>query len=978
MGGKGSAKVYDYLLSIHYGICHGPIDSINEVRIKGKRVWCGSVTERRDVCIDLPDIFGGDGKEGGVRGVVECYMGDYTQLASEELCARMGLPQDQAPAYRGIASLFFRGTFGDGFKWQTNNPYMPEADVSVTRLFRELNTEYAAIWPLGEDAPEFTGSWDIPLLPDGNTYDATVTRPTLIDIPGVGPNPNDPIGDFTAVSTYENVYCGFTLEEQGFNVGEYYRTKVPVDEETGEPMQVTNTNLPSDVEIDSGKARLVVDLSVKFKGWRPSFAGIGIAQYYVWYYTGVVDPETNELVPGEVIDFDSAGGSGSIAIIRKTWTLPPGTRFIRQYWGKNEYPLTDYDSKEGSVKLNWDGMEFGHCQIDQTMMLPDANPANFLYELILNSEWGAGDDPSRINTESFQYLSELLFNERFGISFKWVRSAKNETIAKEVCDHIKAFIYQSPTDGKWTVTALRNDYDIDNLTVIDPSNCKIISGKRPLWGEVTNEIIVTYTDPATEEEATVSSLNTASLAIQSGYSSDSRNYYMVRNSRLAQALADRDVQEAGYPLWAGELEISPSIEVFPGKVLRMMNYPRFDIEDMVVRVMSITGGVPGNRKIRIEVTEDIFSVDTTTYKPQQEPLLDEANYGPEKLDRQFVMAAPYPMLMLSGVSPDEVESNAPAQIMLPMGASDARDFNNIDIWSRVATSWNAVGTVDEYDSAQTIEALAPEVESELPRATIDAIGGGMLFPGDFVLITKYFNIKPNATSEGLDAVSEIIRLDSFNVSTQRWDVSRGMFDTIPMEWPVGSLVWRLPNSSGDALNILAIPETDYGFKFLPRAAGKTLPLLDAETVSYFVDPRAERPIRPANCQVMNGGVGFGFSEAVFTDLPLPTEITVTWSNRNRLDEDALQPNWGAPSTSLEPGQTTTIRVFDVSGNMNAEYTGLTGTSHTFPVSDLGGTGIGYVEFWSERGLYESLQAARRYVRVGDGAGWGYDWGNNWG
>ena len=67
-GGKGSKTEYEvaeYYLSVDFGICHGPLDSINEVWIKEKRAWAGRIRDNKTVPINEIELFGGKKKEGG-------------------------------------------------------------------------------------------------------------------------------------------------------------------------------------------------------------------------------------------------------------------------------------------------------------------------------------------------------------------------------------------------------------------------------------------------------------------------------------------------------------------------------------------------------------------------------------------------------------------------------------------------------------------------------------------------------------------------------------------------------------------------------------------------------------------------------------------------------------------------------------------------------------------------------------------------
>ena len=110
--GKGgsSVPVTDYRYSLHMGICHGKVDSINKIVIGDKTAWCGYESGRSNIVIALPDLFGGDLKGGGPVGVAEFYDGSLTQLASAELASRRGETPTTTPGGRGIASVFFRGS----------------------------------------------------------------------------------------------------------------------------------------------------------------------------------------------------------------------------------------------------------------------------------------------------------------------------------------------------------------------------------------------------------------------------------------------------------------------------------------------------------------------------------------------------------------------------------------------------------------------------------------------------------------------------------------------------------------------------------------------------------------------------------------------------------------------------------------------------------------------------------------------------
>lgn len=87
MGGKGKKKSvvgYKYNVSLHFAICHGPIDAIRSIWWSDKVAWSGNVVRPSDdsqgrLAIDNVGLFGGDTSEGGVNGWVEIGFGSWTQ-----------------------------------------------------------------------------------------------------------------------------------------------------------------------------------------------------------------------------------------------------------------------------------------------------------------------------------------------------------------------------------------------------------------------------------------------------------------------------------------------------------------------------------------------------------------------------------------------------------------------------------------------------------------------------------------------------------------------------------------------------------------------------------------------------------------------------------------------------------------------------------------------------------------------------------
>lgn len=114
-GGKGSdpkMKVVDYYMSMHIGVCHGPVDAVEAVFYGEKLFWEGEVSGPGVINVDNPNLFGGVKKEGGVRGQIYVLPGSGAQTMPHSAAWRMGRRSDNCPAYRGMTSLFFLNNGG--------------------------------------------------------------------------------------------------------------------------------------------------------------------------------------------------------------------------------------------------------------------------------------------------------------------------------------------------------------------------------------------------------------------------------------------------------------------------------------------------------------------------------------------------------------------------------------------------------------------------------------------------------------------------------------------------------------------------------------------------------------------------------------------------------------------------------------------------------------------------------------------------
>lgn len=139
MGGSSKKQTvgYKYYLGAHIAICQGPVDNLSEIQVDRRQAWCGTASvENGDtlITIDAPQLFGGDGREGGIEGNVDLLWGSSNQQKNQYLMDKLGV---DIPAFRGVFSVVLNQVYVG------NNPYLKPWGFRVQRISTPLSGEVA-------------------------------------------------------------------------------------------------------------------------------------------------------------------------------------------------------------------------------------------------------------------------------------------------------------------------------------------------------------------------------------------------------------------------------------------------------------------------------------------------------------------------------------------------------------------------------------------------------------------------------------------------------------------------------------------------------------------------------------------------------------------------------------------------------------------------------------------------------------------
>lgn len=706
MGKSQSAKqrVVDYFMSIHLGVSLSA-DSIEGIYVNDRPAWTGSMSEPGQISVNLPNLFGGPQKEGGLVGTIYHFPGHADQVIPPEVASRFGRTPETMPAFRGLTTLFFCGGSG----------------------------------------------W---------------TAPTNAALPGF-------------------------------------------------PGSVVNK---------------VVNQAVG-------------AQYQ--------------------------GGQGGFK------------------WTSNS-PLVAQKLAVKARRAPKTGLNPAHAMIG-----PNANPAHMIYECLTNVEWGMGSARPTIDHDSFNAGGAVLFDEAFGLSMAWFRQTEIETFIQEVCDHIQAVVFVHPRTGLWTLKLIRDDYDISTLRHITPDNAELSNFDRRMWGEVTNEVTVTWTNPLNEQDETVTAHDLASNFIQGSPIPASRNFYGIRDRSLAMKVAQREVRSSSAALASCNAALDRrGWDCTPGEVV-IVTWPEYQLNGVIMRVGQVGYGKKGDGRIKLALMEDIFSLEKPPINVPPGTAWEQPGSVPAPLAAMEVITIPAYFAMSGDFQSAAIDLEYPEVIAGVFGYQNDPDTVSFELLSEgVASTGEAAfypaGTKSVIERTILADPLPQELESRIPHATvINKVRGPRV--GGFVWL-----------GAGSDQNMEIAQVIAFDEEEEEWIIARGVLDTIPRPWPVGSPVWFVnPGTriADDRTLRSAGEEIDY--KFLTRTSRGVLPAADAPTITETLTARPHLPLRPANVKI-NG--------EAWANVQGNAPLVITWATRNRLLEDGQVVRWGAGPVPPEYAQGTIVSV----------------------------------------------------------------------
>jgi len=510
--------------------------------------------------------------------------------------------------------------------------------------------------------------------------------------------------------------------------------------------------------------------------------------------------------------------------------------------------------------------------------------------------------PSLLNTASFNSVASTLSSEELGISILIYQKGAAYSYIANILKHIDGVLYYN-SDGELCIKLRRKDQDFSNLPVvntdsilkqvvmqknswlttinkIDYSYKRLIKGDaRPSvfipiiadlvwvhWDEVLGEW-VEGTEPIPSTEAY--NFKTESSFIEDignqktigRVTTESIKYPLFNMPENVEWAADRTLRKRSYPLAGFSLVLNRNFyNLRPGSLF-VLNYPKYNIESMVCRILELTEGSEDLENITISAVEDFEYISNTTFIPLAIGVGAAIPSDVVALTNHTVIELPYEVFVdqiaLGFLCP---KPNQYYQGFVIHMSSDGSAYYEIAERSQYV----AYGTLvyDYPADTYTID--------DLVGFTIDFSSADVLsiesIARDLLLTKENYAV----LGDELITFQTITAISGFRYNIT--GIYRGRFDTEKKAHTAGAAFYFLGTQNLSLVNAEITGGATRYFKLVPWSDTDEGSIDDASAISITPSYRAETPYTPSNFQANDMG---SFRPTYSTD------IALSWAPRVR-------------------------------------------------------------------------------------------------
>jgi hypothetical protein len=513
---------------------------------------------------------------------------------------------------------------------------------------------------------------------------------------------------------------------------------------------------------------------------------------------------------------------------------------------------TAYIGKQATIPELWLELQVIPNVLGIGAIGEDTNPAESLYEIHVNNDWGLGQNPDLIDTQSLLAAGNWLKDEKLGITVKIGDIVAARSVIDAICDHVNMVRYQDPQTGRITYKLIRDDYDPEQLVRLNQSNCSRITFTRLDWRETVGEISVTYTDRAAQyEQSAIDDNDPTVIELSDNKVTKTYDYPYFTTAENALWAAKREAYQQGYPLATGSIVGDRTLYGLRTGDVAILDWQPYGIKNLLIRITKVNLGDFVDGKITLDYMEDVFGLGKGDYNfDGSTGWKDEVKY-PTGVQYFRYLELPWELI------PDKDTH------VFAMAAQPDVITVQWNIWrNKEPIGWTATTSMSKWTPTGRLIYALSEFADQIDMVGVELIDlyglkdlTSVTLPNGSPDISGARNgDKLIAIGNELMAWSSIEQLPSGN-----WQIKgliRGAYDTIPQNHSTGALFFFLEPqtyanvTTGGPVCKQGLTSTEF-YNITTTSVTNMTEEFDNNKVQQFTTTRrAERP-NPPGCFMMN-------------------------------------------------------------------------------------------------------------------------------
>ncbi|WP_336938996.1 hypothetical protein [Acinetobacter modestus] len=878
-----------------------------------KRGWIAvEKTANETIQVNLPDLFGGDEKEGGFVGYIDLHVGTDDQEQNEYLAKHVS---PNVSAYPNLSYLVYRGA-------RIFRPYFGADPLFV----EDLNKGFHLVSMSGMMKEVLYWVSRINVKNDG-TEQWYKPKAPILDI-----SSDQTLDKTPAFSSTISINCdgNFTIDTRSIEAG--WDETLIHQSFFSHDLSAAGGYYGESRWNDNGMGNMSV--LVKFIFDIQAVHKVKVSFITVQFPTEPYSPSVDATAIGGDIIYEGGESTGG-AVPRHDHTFIFSGTELHVSIIVTPHVYHRITNPDGSETIGYSNIIGGIIGFSNYPLVTggfttifDINPIHKIRE-ILTDDTAMNKPQSSVNDDNFTAAADRIFDEGLGISWAIQEKTCKEAI-DELLYHIEAGIRVNRQTGKYEVVLFRDDLiDFDNLLSFGKHNIKNFSPEVANADELVNVLNVSYYDRINIKDSAFNVYDNGNVRTTNQEITQDVKFPYFMSLHNAEKVANWKLKQLSTPTWKGSFTTG----IYEARKLNRydvikLTWLDLDIVDLPVRVMKISLG---------DGVDNTVSIDFIEVIPYS-----NLDYGSIKIDPPAT-GQPQELLPNIGVAfempyYEAVQNFGQTQVDLELSNNNNLGYLLASAKKPQSNSINAL----LYTSSGA-EFKQQNILNYAPNLLLDQNIGFL----DTVFAVKEIDAITDASVGSCIVVdSEIMIYESYDAETKMITVKRGALDTHPSAHLADAMAFFYDAYSSYDLTQYVEGETVEA-RIVTRTPSAKLSLSDTQLLSVDMDSRAYRPYPPNNIKI-NG-------QYYIEKTIISSNVVVTWVDRNRVQQTGgTLLGWTDGSVTKETGVTYSIELSE-SGSVLHSASGIDATTYTIPKEILHVNKMHKLKLWSVRDSFNSYQ-----------------------